>query len=55
MAIVARAAGPINPLSGHLFVFRSRLGDRVKLLVWDRSGFCLWSAYGPPGSYDPLA
>ena len=31
-----------NPLSGHLFVFRSRRGDRLKILVWDRDGFVLW-------------
>jgi transposase len=23
-----------NPLSGHLFVFRSRRGDRLKILHW---------------------
>ena len=27
-----------DPLSGHLFVFRSRRGDRVKLLFWDQDG-----------------
>src|SRR5579872_2630736 len=31
-----------NPLSGHLFVFRSRRGDRLKILAWDRDGFVLW-------------
>jgi transposase len=31
-----------DPLSGHLFVFRSRRGDRLKILVWERDGFVLW-------------
>ena len=31
-----------DPLSGHLFVFRSGRGDRLKILVWDRDGFVLW-------------
>ena len=31
-----------DPQSGHLFVFRSRGGDRLKLLRWDKDGYCLW-------------
>ena len=27
-----------DPLSGHLFLFRSRRGDRLKILHWDRDG-----------------
>ena len=31
-----------DPLSGHLFVFRSRRGDRLKILLWEQDGFVLW-------------
>jgi len=31
-----------NPISGHLFVFRNRRGNCVKLLYWDGDGFAIW-------------
>jgi len=31
-----------DPFSGHLFVFRGRRGDRIKILTWDRGGFVVY-------------
>lgn len=32
-----------NPFSGHVFVFRGRRGDLIKLLWWDDDGLCLFA------------
>ncbi len=32
-----------NPLSGHLFVFRGRRGDLIKVIWYDGDGLCLFS------------
>jgi transposase len=50
-----------DPLTGPLFVFRSRRGDRVKLLWWDRDGWTLYyrrleeGTFRFPTSSDPQA
>jgi transposase len=42
LAEMVRSVIRQDPLSGHLFVFRSRAGNRLKLLYWDRDGLALW-------------
>ena len=32
-----------DPYAGHLFVFRGKRGDLVKILHWDGSGLCLFA------------
>ncbi|AKT37969.1 IS66 family insertion sequence element accessory protein TnpB [Chondromyces crocatus] len=32
-----------DPLSGHLFVFLNRRADQVRILFWDRTGYCIVS------------
>ena len=41
LAMITRENMGQDPLSGHLFVFFNRRGDRVKIMFWDRSGFCI--------------
>jgi transposase len=32
-----------DPFSGHVFCFRGRRGDLIKLLWWDGDGLCLFA------------
>jgi transposase len=40
-----------DPLSGHLFIFRNRSGNRLKVLYWGGHGLCLWCQRLEQGRY----
>lgn len=39
LAAVTREHIRLDPMSGHLFVFRNRRRNLLKMLFWDRTGF----------------
>ena len=42
LAAVVREKLKADPLSAHVFIFLNRKRDRIKVLYWDRAGFCLF-------------
>ncbi|MDP6953982.1 MAG: IS66 family insertion sequence element accessory protein TnpB [Alphaproteobacteria bacterium] len=43
LAALAETVLQRDPYSGHLFVFRGRRGDLIKVIWWDGQGACLFS------------
>lgn len=41
LAAATRSLIGADPMSGHVFVFVNRRRNRIKLLVWDRTGYVL--------------
>jgi len=42
LALLVEAQFALSSLSGHWFAFCNRRRTLVKVLYWDRNGFCLW-------------
>ena len=42
LSILVEATLRLDPFSGHLFVFCNGGRTILKVLYWDRNGFCLW-------------
>ena len=43
LSMLAQQVLAQDPFSGHLFVFRGKRGDLLKILYWDGQGFCLFA------------
>jgi transposase len=43
LSLLAQEVLREDPFSGHLFVFRGRRGDLIKVLYWDGQGLCLFA------------
>lgn len=42
LSILVESNMALDPFSGHLFVFCNRRQNMLKILYWERNGFCLW-------------
>lgn len=42
LAALVEGAMQDNPFSGSLYLFTNRRRDKLKMLVWDRTGFVVW-------------
>ena len=54
LSMLAESIMQKDPFSGHLFVFFNRIGDKCKILFWDRTGFCLWYKKLEEGTFERL-
>lgn len=43
LAVIVQDTLHEDPFSGHVFVFRGRRGDRIKVLWWSGDGMCLFA------------
>ena len=43
LSAIAQTVLQQDPFAGHVFVFRGRRGDLIKLVWWDGDGLCLFA------------
>jgi transposase len=42
LSVLVEGQMDLDPFSGQMFAFCNRRRNIVKILYWDRNGFCLW-------------
>ena len=42
LSVIVEEHMQLSTFSGALFVFCNRQRDKIKVLYWDQTGFCLW-------------
>ena len=51
LAAVVKEHLRVDPFSGAIFVFRAKRADRVKLILWDGTGLCLFAKRLEQGTF----
>jgi transposase len=42
LVVIIEQSMSLSPFEDALFVFSNRRADKVKIVYWDETGFCLW-------------
>ena len=42
LSVMVEEVFELNPFEASLFVFGNRTRDKIKVLYWEKNGFCLW-------------
>ncbi|MCE8519846.1 IS66 family insertion sequence element accessory protein TnpB [Ruegeria pomeroyi] len=51
LAMLVQGVLKVDPFSGHLFAFRGRKANLIKILWWDGTGLCLFSKRLDTGAF----
>ncbi len=54
LSILVEEVLALDPFSAHIFAFCNRKRDKIKLLYWDRDGFCIFYKRLERGTYQML-